>query len=507
MVTNGYKWGIWDAGDDTYPPSPPKSYPSLVTNSSKVMSCFSDFPFSKETTPFMTPKMMHDYLVSYVDHFKLQKYIQFKAEIRQVSKARDYDETGNWELAIDDGNGGKPRVEVFNAVVICSGYFRKARYPDIEGVGRFQGKIEHAMDFRTGEVYKDKHVVVVGNSFSAGDISSAAAVYANQVHLSVGPGCIVYRRFDKNGWPWDMQVIRRVYSWSWTFGLLRKVVRDITNLSVNHDEVGIHSEKEFPDCSFMLSDDIGNMIMTGKVKVVGRVVKMAERSVHIDDGTVVDDVDVVVFATGYDRHLPFLDNRLVDSAQAIQEQKNEWYKSIFPLYLRHPTLAMVGMVTGDGSDLPIYELQSRLAARVLCSKLKLPAKNTMRKDIDRWNSYFKSKFSYYKQQVPYLAYIDELAAELGVKPSFWRLVWRHPRLAYLSIFGPASPVQYRLLGPHSNAEAVSHCSAIYENTFSGVRHRRVPPRKPVTLLPLPINILIHALFVFALCYVWQTYFS
>ncbi|XP_041373828.1 dimethylaniline monooxygenase [N-oxide-forming] 2-like [Gigantopelta aegis] len=497
--------GMWYADDNMYPSSSPKPYPSLVTNTSKMMSCFSDFPFSKDTTTFMTPKMIHDYLLSYVDQFKLRKYIQFKTEVHKVSKARDFDETGNWEVAIHDSNG-KSRVEVFNAVVICSGYFKKPRYPDIEGMGSFQGKIEHAINFKTGEAYRDKNVVVVGNSFSAGDIAVAAAEYANQVYVSVGRGCVVLRRFDDNGWPWDMQVFRRVYSSSWTVVYLLKIVRKITSIALNHDAVGIHSEKPFPFCPFMLNDDVGSRIMTGKVKVVGTVVRMAEKSVHIDDGTVVDDVDVVVFATGYDRHLPFLDNSLVDSAQAINEQKNEWYKLIFPVHLQHPTLAMVGMATGEGSNLPIYEMQSRLAARVLCGKHKLPAKNTMLKDIDRWNSYFKFKFSYYKHQVPYLPYIEELAAELGVKPTFCRLFWWKPRLAYLCIFGPASPLQYRLIGPHSNAEAINHCSAIYENTFSGVRHRRVPPRKPITLCPSFITILIPVAFTIAAYYVWKTYF-
>ncbi|XP_041373815.1 dimethylaniline monooxygenase [N-oxide-forming] 2-like isoform X2 [Gigantopelta aegis] len=499
--------GMWNADDNSFSTSSPKTYPSLVSNTSKMMTCFSDFLFSEETPAYMTQKMIYNYLVRYVDHFKLRNYIQCKTEIQEVSKARDYDETGNWELAIEDSDG-KRRVEIFNAVMICTGSLRKPRYPDIEGMRSFQGKIEHAMGFRTGEVYKGKNVVVIGNSFSAGDISCAAAGYANQVHISVGQGCTLITRFDENGFPLDMQMLKREYLYSptWTIPFFKKQVMKWSSLAINHDVVGMHSNRDILFSAVMTNDEIGLKIMTGKVKVVGRVLKMVKRSVHIDDGTVVDDVDVVVFATGYERHLPFLDNSLVDSAQAIKDQRNDWYKLIFPVHLRHPTLAMVGMVTAEGPNLPIFEMQSRFAARVFCGKLKLPEKCDMLKDIDKWNSDFKLKFSFYKHQVPFIRYMDEVSAELGVKPDFWKLIWRDPRLAYLCTFGPASPVQYRLLGPHSNAEAVNHCYAIYKNTFSGVRHRRVPPRKPITLLPTHIQILIAAVFVGVLYCIWLTYF-
>ena len=109
----------------------------------------------------MTPPMVNDYLISYANHFNLRKYIHFKTKVNQISKARDYDETGKWEVTIEDDEGNT-RLEVFDAVMICSGYFSKPKYPDIEGMDCFKGKIEHAMDFRTGEVYKNMNVVVIG---------------------------------------------------------------------------------------------------------------------------------------------------------------------------------------------------------------------------------------------------------------------------------------------------------------------------------------------------------
>lgn len=41
----------------------------------------------------------------------------------------------------------------------------------------------------------------------------------------------------------------------------------------------------------------------------------------------------------------------------------------------------------------------------------------------------------------------ELADEIGVRPSFWRLFLKRPKLALVCFFGPALPVHYRLCGP------------------------------------------------------------
>ena len=42
---------------------------------------------------------------------------------------------------------------------------------------------------------------------------------------------------------------------------------------------------------------------------------------------------------------------------------------------------------------------------------------------------------------------DEIATELGVLPSYWRLFWRNAILAHRVHYGPNLPVIYRLLGP------------------------------------------------------------
>ena len=50
-------------------------------------------------------------------------------------------------------------------------------------------------------------------------------------------------------------------------------------------------------------------------------------------------------------------------------------------------------------------------------------------------------------QVDYIPYMDELACQVGVKPSLLTLFLTDPKLALEVTFGPCTPYQYRLRGP------------------------------------------------------------
>ncbi|XP_041357344.1 dimethylaniline monooxygenase [N-oxide-forming] 1-like [Gigantopelta aegis] len=481
--------GMWSGVDESLTGCAPQPYKSLVTNSSKEMTCFSDYPFPKEVPTYMPMKLVRKYLNSYAEHFNLKPYIQLETKIIQVSKARDYDESGKWDIAIEDSNGRR-HTEIVHAVIVCTGVCVKPRYPTIEGMVCFKGKIEHSISFTGGEAYKDRNIVVVGNSFSAGDIAVAVCDHANEVHLSVGNGCHVLRRFDEKGRPTDTQLLKRVYKSKWMAPFYEGVRWRISNMTLNHKRVGILPKTPSSSIgTYMLNDEITLKIMSGKVKVVDRVVSLGENEARLEGGREIQDVDVLIFATGYERDFPFLDKEIVEPTETSDEGKLNWYKMVFPVELPHHTLAMVGFVSSDGSHTPLYELQSRLAARVIAGNHKLPAKETMMADIDKWNSFLKTKYSFYKYQVPYVQFQDEIAAEIGVKPNFWELLWKNPRLAFLCQFDTAFPFQFRLAGPHKNERAIEWCYEARENTFSGIQHRIVPLTSSGFALPIDMNIL------------------
>ncbi|XP_041374268.1 dimethylaniline monooxygenase [N-oxide-forming] 2-like [Gigantopelta aegis] len=473
--------GVWYNTDELRQGQGPRAYDSLVTNSSKDMMCFSDYPYPKHYPPYLTCQMVHSYLHSYAEHFQLKKYIQFQKKIVKVSKADDYDISGKWIVETESAEGDLNR-HVVDAVMVCSGFYKIPHYPKVEGMEEFEGFKTHSQAFKTGQIYKDKTVLVVGNANSAGDIAADVSNYAKQVYLSVGDGCWILTRLTNGGIPRDF-VHRRFLLQMMPESVVNRIIMQEANRNLDHETAGVRPDKPPLRSCVLVNDEIQMKVMSGKVKVVDRLKKLRQRSAHFADGNVARDVDGVVFATGFDRDLSFL-----DSSVGGDNDKLEFYKMAFPVHLRHQTLAMIGCFSTVGAHPPAFELQARLAARVFAGKHRLPSEDIMVKDVEKWNTFVKERTGYYKYKVifkvvlslfqfPTLLIRDDIATELGVKPKFWDLFWTDPRLAFSCFFGPAFPVQYRLLGPGAWDGAAHACRQVYTNSIMAVQHRRPPPFK------------------------------
>lgn len=80
----------------------------------------------------------------------------------------------------------------------------------------------------------------------------------------------------------------------------------------------------------------------------------------------VTQVDVVVFATGYNYSFPFLPSDL----QAKCGYRLRLYKHVFPPAQARPTLAVVGFIHALGSINSLAEMQARWATRVFKGKVQ-----------------------------------------------------------------------------------------------------------------------------------------
>lgn len=66
-------------------------------------------------------------------------------------------------------------------------------------------------------------------------------------------------------------------------------------------------------------------------------------------------LDAVILGTGYEIKFPLLPQDVVP----VVDNDVQLYKYVFPPHLRHPTLAIIGLIQPDGSLLPIAEMQVR----------------------------------------------------------------------------------------------------------------------------------------------------
>ncbi|XP_039547906.1 si:dkey-239i20.2 isoform X1 [Pimephales promelas] len=441
--------GLWRFKEN---PDPDRAsiYYSLIINTSKEMMCYSDFPIPAHFPNYMHNSLIMDYFRMYAEHFQLKQHIRFQTKVLHVTPRPDFPHSGQWDVETESKDGRREK-QVFDAVMVCTGHHCHPHLPlkDFPGIDTFKGKFFHSRDYKNPEDWRGKRVVVIGIGNSGGDIAVELSRMAKQVYLSTRKGSWILNRVGDNGVPSDMMLNNRMHSWLihiLPVGLINNVGEKRLNTRFNHKLYGLQPAHRVFSQHPMVNDDLPNRILSGTVSVKPNVQEFRGSSAVFEDGTVEDDIDLVVFATGYTFSFPFLSSHVIP----VSKNKVSLYKYVYPPALEHPTLAVIGLIQPLGAIMPISEMQARWATRVFKGRCKLPSMSAMMKDIKAKENEMTKRYVAAQRhtiQVDYIPYMDELAKQVGVRPSILKLLLTDPRLALNIIFGPCTPYQFRLHGP------------------------------------------------------------
>uniref|UniRef100_A0A3Q3W608 Flavin-containing monooxygenase n=1 Tax=Mola mola TaxID=94237 RepID=A0A3Q3W608_MOLML len=440
--------GLWRFKEN---PEPDRAsiYHSVIINSSKEMMSFSDFPVPAHFPNYMHNSLVMEYFRMYADNFQLTRHIRFNTKVLQVRQRSDFSHSGQWDVETENDDGKKEK-HIFDAVMICIGHHCHPNMPleDFPGIDTFKGKYFHSRDYKTPEEWRDKKVVVMGIGNSGGDIAVELSRFTKQVYLSTRRGAWVFNRVSENGLPRDMVNNRAVVFMRkiLPFEFLCSVAERRLNQRFDHSLYNLKPKHRLFSQHPTVNDELPNRILSGTVQVKPNVRRFQGSSVEFDDGSVVEDVDLVVFATGYRFAFPFLASHVI----SVTQNKVSLYKYVFPPELDRPTLAIIGLVQPIGATMPVSEMQARWATRVFKGSVKLPSVAAMYKDIQYKKEKMAKRYVTCQRhtiQVDYINYMDEIAELVGVRPNFLRLLLTDPRLGLSVTFGPCTPYQYRLRGP------------------------------------------------------------
>jgi NADPH-dependent 2,4-dienoyl-CoA reductase/sulfur reductase-like enzyme len=340
------------------------TYASLHLNTSKGRTGFADFPMPAGWPDYPSAARVAGYLADYAGRFGLTPHIRFGATVTGV------DRDGEWTVTTEDGG-----TERFGAVIVANGHNWSPRYPSPGYPGTFDGVQMHAHDYRTPDVFRDRRVLVVGMGNSAMDIAVDASQAARgPVLLSARHGVHIVPKYlfgrpaDATGGaiaglPWRLrQTIAET--------LLRVAVGTPQRYGLPAPSGGLF--RNHPT----VSDTILHRITHGEVVPRPGIDRLDGAKVVFTDGAI-DAVDVIVWATGYRVHIPFLSPRwLGPDPEAL------------PLYLRvfhldDPTLAFVGLMQSTGAAFPVVEVQAKLAAAYLSGSFALPPAPGRRRAVER----------------------------------------------------------------------------------------------------------------------------
>ncbi|XP_054837407.1 flavin-containing monooxygenase 5-like [Eublepharis macularius] len=424
-------------------------YRSLTINTSKEMMSYSDFPIPADYPNYMHHSKVMEYFRMYAKHFHLLERIRFKACVCQIRKRPDFSVSGQWEVVTE--MNGKRESAIFDAIMVCTGHHVYPYFPleSFPGVKKFKGKIMHSREYKHPEVFRDQKILVIGLGNSGADISVDLSHVAKQIFLSTRTGTWVVNRVSDDGYPLDVVHFTRFKT------LLRQILpvalvnlwgEKKLNTRFNHENYGIKPQHRFLSRYPIAADDLPNAIISGRVLMKPNVNEFTEKGVIFEDGCREENIDVVIFATGYSFAFPFIDESVI----SVGNNQVPLYKFVFPPHLERSTLAIIGLLQPLGAIMPIAELQSRWATRVFKGLIKLPSADMMMDDVvkkTKKNEKWYAPSQHISLQVQYVDHMDELACLSGVKPKLLNLFLTDPKLALKVFFGPCSPVQFRLHGP------------------------------------------------------------
>lgn len=346
--------GLW-VQDSSSGLSP--AYDSLHLNTSKGRTEFADFPMPADWPDYPSAPLIAGYLADYADHFGVTERIEFGTEVTRVER----DDLG-W--TVETRSDARSTSRRFDAVVVANGHNWDPRWPSPAYPGTFDGEQIHAHDYRSADQFAGRRVLVVGMGNSAMDIAvDASYVGSAPVLLSARHGTHIVPKY-LFGRPADATgAALKALPWK----VRQRVAETMLKLAVGTPQrYGLPAPagglfQNHPT----ISDTILHRLTHGEVVPRPGIARFDGSRVHFTDGSV-DEIDVIVWATGYRVTIGFLDQRwLGEDAERLP-----LYKRVF--HLEDPSLAFVGLMQSTGAALPVVEVQAKLAAAHLSGRYALP---------------------------------------------------------------------------------------------------------------------------------------
>jgi cation diffusion facilitator CzcD-associated flavoprotein CzcO len=294
-------------------------YEKLETNIPRGLMGFQDLDWPSDSQLFPTHETVLQYIQAY--SADVQDLIRYCTQVTAIIPTDPSNPISPWTVTTRHLLTNASTTEQYDAVIVANGHFIVPFIPCIPRISEWNtqhpGLISHSKYYRRPEDFCNKKVIVVGNSASGADISRQISDHCAQPLL-----------------------------WS---------TRSTSMFSDTHGTAGQDmSRREVPPISCFLP---------------------SSRGVAFADGSTEEDIDAIVFATGYFYSLPFL-QQVQPELITTGERVNHTYQHLF--YAPNPTLSFLAL-NQRVIPFPLAEAQASVLARVYSGRLTLPPYPEMRK--------------------------------------------------------------------------------------------------------------------------------
>ena len=397
-IWNGYpnETGVWD---------------SMLTNTSKYVTCYSDLPWNSDDPEYVTPQQVRAYQDSYIEKHNLHQYFHFNSTVVEVSR-QENGYTVKWEVE------GQLNEKFFMYVVVATGRYSTQTNP-LSNKEAYTGKIILGSEYREPSGFAGKKVLVVGRSFTSADIAVEALVTAENVtQIYTRPYLITKRHI--NGMPLDFMLnsfksLLSPVTFHLTLESEIKSAQGVLGLFGNPSQV--LPEWEVPEpptkayVSCVYSEEYLQAISSKRISLVkGTAEEFYSNGLVLSDGRQIE-ADVVVLGTGYDTNYSYLSDEI---KTIIQYRSNDkvipaiLYRGIFHPDL--PGMCFVGIIAGAHAGR--HELPCEIGIRHMLGKLNLSDEEVW--EGVRYEEYIRNDFRESGISYKHSGYLKELMRILGI---------------------------------------------------------------------------------------------
>ncbi len=382
------------------------AYRSPHINTSRNLMAYATYPLPEDYADYPDHFAIARYFDDYVDHFGFRSRIDFRTEVVRVVAA----EGGGYDVTTHAVESGEERTAHHRAVMVANGHHWDPRWPEppFPGAEGFAGEQMHSHHYKTPDVLVDRRA----SSFSASATrrrTSRWRARATQPRPSwpcaAAPGscpstCSAARP-DETNTPGLTRMPLPVQRWvlATSLRVSQGRMRDFGLPDPDHKLLEAHPT---------LSSDLLVRVGHGDVVVKPNIERFAgDRRVRFVDGSE-EEIDLVVYCTGYKISFPFFDEGFV----AAPDNNVRLYRRVVDP--DHPGLYFIGLTQPLGAIMPIAEAQSEWVADILTGRVRLPSTHAMKAVIDREDRRMASRYvasNRHTIQVDFHPYLRTIARE------------------------------------------------------------------------------------------------
>jgi cation diffusion facilitator CzcD-associated flavoprotein CzcO len=350
--------GLWDIDSPTS-----TMYESAHLISSKTTTAYDEFPMRDEVADYPSHWEMREYFNDYADTFDLRRNFRFETEV-VAARPEDPDSVNSaWKVTIRTKDG-EEETSRYAGVIIANGILSEPSIPEFEGQDRFEGEILHTASYRRADIFRGRKVLIVGCGNSGCDIAVDAVHFAESIEMSLRSGYWFFPKYIF-GRPADTLNEGKALPAFLKTRIDGKVIRFLTGdparLGFPEPEGRIYETHPVMNTQVLYHAGHGDIHIRKNIK------RFTKTGVEFVDGST-GDYDMVMLATGYKLHYPFVDPEYLN----WKGNSPDLYLNIFTPKYRN--LFVLGMVEATGLGWQGRYNQAHLVAGFIEAGDRAPAR-------------------------------------------------------------------------------------------------------------------------------------